>query len=128
MIDDLLSIAECGVESVMSNAFLNSKTNVKKLQFGGDKCFKLHIGKKKHICPELHVDSWKLLKKDENESGIKNIKDVFGGDFKMESKEAAKYLGDIIATDGSNVKNVESRRAKDPSSLKLQWSLEIPCW
>ena len=118
MIDDLLSISECGVESVKSNAFLNSKTNIKKLQFGGEKCYKLHIGKKKHLCPELHVDSWKLQKKDEKESGIKNLKDVFDGDFKMESKEDVKYLGDIITTDGTNVKNVESRRAKASGAVK----------
>ena len=100
MIDDLLSISECGVESVKSNAFLNSKTNIKKLQFGGDKCYKLHIGKKKHLCPELlHVDSWKLRKENVNETGIKNLKDVFNGDLKMESKEAVKHLGDIITTD-----------------------------
>ena len=118
MIDDLLSISECGLESVKSNAFLNSKTNIKKLQFGGDKCYKLHIGKKKHLCPELSVDSWKLQKRDETRTGIRNLKDVFDGDFRMETKEAAKYLGDIIAIDGSNVKNVESRKSKASGSVK----------
>ena len=92
--------------------------NIKKLQFGGDKCYKLHIGKKKHLCPELHVDSWKLQKKNVNETGIRNLKDVFNGDFKMESKEAVKYLGDIIATDGTNVKNVENRKAKASGAVK----------
>ena len=118
MIDDLLSISECGVESVKSNAFLNSKTNIKKLQFGGDKCYKLHIGKKKHLCPELHVDSWKLQKENPNETGVRNLKDVFNGDFKMESKEAVKYLGDIIAADGTNLKNVENRKAKASGAVK----------
>ena len=43
---------------------------------------------------------------------------MFNGDFKMESKEDVKYLGDIIATDGSNVKNVENRKAKASGAVK----------
>ena len=78
----------------------------------------MHIGKKKHLCPELHVDSWKLQKENVNETGIRNLKYVFNGDFKMESKEAVKYLGDIIATDGTNVKNVENRKAKASGAVK----------
>ena len=49
MVDDLLSVTECGVESVKANGFLNDKTNIKKLQFGGDKCKKLNIDKRS-IC------------------------------------------------------------------------------
>jgi hypothetical protein len=71
MVDDLLSVTEFGLESVKANGFLNAKTNIKKLQFGGDKCKKLHIGKKKHLCPDLYVDSWILDKKDEYKKGIK---------------------------------------------------------
>ena len=52
------------MESVKANGFLNDKTNIKKLQFGGDKCKKLHIDKKKHLCPELYVDSWNLGKRE----------------------------------------------------------------
>ena len=54
----------------------------------------------------------------EAESGIKNLKDVFDGDFKMESKHDVKYLGDIISIDGTNVKNVESRKAKASGAVK----------
>jgi hypothetical protein len=69
------------LESVKANEFLNAKTNIKKLQLGGDKCKKLHFGKKKHLFPELYVDSWILEKKNENEKGIKNLTDVYDGDF-----------------------------------------------
>ena len=36
----------------------------------------------------------------------------------MKSKEAVKYLGDIIATDGTNVKNVKNRKAKASGAVK----------
>ena len=50
MIDDLLAVSECGVETVKTNAYLNAKTNVKKHQFGGKKCHKLHVGKNQLVC------------------------------------------------------------------------------
>ena len=34
MVDDLVAIANCGVDSLAMNSFLNSKFYVKKLQFG----------------------------------------------------------------------------------------------
>ena len=34
MVDDLLLISTCGLNSVLINGFINCKTNVKKLQFG----------------------------------------------------------------------------------------------
>ena len=112
MVDDLLSVTECGIESVKVNGYLNSKTNIKKLQFGEDKCKKLHIGRKNHMCPDLFVDTWKLEKEDENKKGIKNLKDVFSGDSLMEEVDSVKYLGDILSMDGKNKKNIESRKGK----------------
>ena len=38
MIDDVLAISRCGVEAVEMNAYINQKTNMKKLQFGLEKC------------------------------------------------------------------------------------------
>ena len=99
MVDDLLAISDCGIESVKTNGFLNAKTNVKKLQFGGDKCHKMHVGKKHHLCPDLFVDNWELDKIDKNGHGIKNLEDIHVGDFKMDTVENEKYLGDIIAAD-----------------------------
>ena len=53
MVDDLLIISECGFKSTMANSYINSKSNFKKLQFGTDKCHKMHVGKKiEEVCPE----------------------------------------------------------------------------
>ena len=58
MVDDALAISECGFKANMMNAFINTKTNIKKLQYGIQKCFKMHVGKTciKEICPDLYVD------------------------------------------------------------------------
>ena len=53
MVDDLVSITECGIKSVSANAFINAKTNSKKLQFGVTKCHKMHVGQKKELLPLL---------------------------------------------------------------------------
>ena len=34
MVDDALAVTECGYKADMMNAFLNTKTNIKKLQYG----------------------------------------------------------------------------------------------
>ena len=65
MVDDVLAISKCGSDSVEMNAFLNQKTNIKRLQYGPEKCHQLHVGKQKGICPELYIDEWKLVKRDE---------------------------------------------------------------
>jgi hypothetical protein len=54
MMDDLVSVSKCGIDSVVMNAFLNSKSDVKKLQFGISKCHKLHVGKERKTCPDLY--------------------------------------------------------------------------
>ena len=56
MVDDLLCISTCGLKSVEMNAYINAKTNVKKLQFGETKCHKMHVGLKNKCCPDLYVD------------------------------------------------------------------------
>ena len=49
MVDDLLIVTECGYKSSMADLYINTKTNLKKLQFGTDKCHKMHVGEKKII-------------------------------------------------------------------------------
>jgi hypothetical protein len=63
IVDDLLSVTECGLESVKAYGFLNAKTDIKKLQFGGDKCKKLHISKKKHLCPDCMLTPGYLIRR-----------------------------------------------------------------
>jgi hypothetical protein len=118
MVDDVVCPARCGIDTVEVAAFLNAKTSTKKLQFGVDKCHQLHIGNKKEHCPELHIDNWGVKKCDEAKTGFQNLKDVKEDDHKMENVEKDKYLGDIISTDGSNLKNVMSRRDKSVGANK----------
>ena len=34
LVDDALSLTECGYKATMMNAYLNTKSNIKKLQYG----------------------------------------------------------------------------------------------
>ena len=112
MIDDLACVSTCGVDTVKANSYLNSKTNLKKLQFGPDKCHKMHIGKKKMYCPDLHIDSWKMNLMIELETKVYEETDKFEGDTQMEETKEEKYLGDIITDDGLNKKNIDARKGK----------------
>ena len=73
MVDDLVCISKCGIKSVLMNAFINAKTNLKKLQFGVSKCHKMHIGAKKSYCPDLKVDDWEVKLVEDCETGAKAI-------------------------------------------------------
>ena len=42
MVDDLVCVSECGVETAMLNSYINFQTNNKKLQFGVSKCKKIY--------------------------------------------------------------------------------------
>ena len=114
MVDDLLCISECGHKTAMLNAYINFKTNSKKLQFGVKKCKQLHVGhfKDDYKCLELTVDKWTEVKISNDVSGEIELNDTFEGDHYMEKKEEEKYLGDVIATDGRNFKNIKARIAK----------------
>ena len=92
MVDDVLAVSLCGSDSVAMNAFLNQKTNMKRLQYGPDKCHQLHVGKKKDLCPELYIDEWKLSKKDELKKGINNLVDELDEQHKIENVVEDKYL------------------------------------
>ena len=56
MVDDLVCISTCGLDSVKMNAFINSKTNLIKLQFGLSKGHRMYVGASKAICPDLELD------------------------------------------------------------------------
>ena len=68
-IDDLVAVSKCGIDSVVVNAYLKSKSNVKKLQLGTSKCHKLHVGKEKKTCPDLYIDEWRVNVFEETEPG-----------------------------------------------------------
>ena len=95
MVDDLLGIAPCGLESLALNTFINVQIEMKKLRFhtpgkdGKTKCHKIHVGKKNEFCPTLLVHG--------------TI---------MPSVESDTYLGDVICGDGSNQLNIQKRVSK----------------
>ena len=93
-------------DTVKMNSYINCKTNMKKLQFGTTKCHKMHVGKPSVCCPTITVDSWKI--KDTGEIQI----DIFEGEVEIEISDEEQYLGDFIASDGTNDKNIETRRLK----------------
>ena len=111
MVDDLLCVSECGYKTTMLNTFIRFKTNVKKLQFGIEKCKKMHVGKycEEFKCRNLVVDSWKELEILDEETGIQKMKDIFTGKEIMGEGNEEKYLGDVISNDGRNIKNIRSR-------------------
>ena len=112
MIDDLLCISKCGINSVKTNAFINAKSNIKKLQFGVSKCHKMHIGLPCTKCPDLYVDNWKLVNTNEYFTNVENVKDEEDGQIKLDTVEHEKYLGDIITVNGKTNKNILARRSK----------------
>ena len=95
MVDALLIEAKCGEESENVNNFVNAEIEIKKLRFhvpdrnGKSKCNKLHIGKKKVECHHLNVHG-----------------------SLMGEVESDEYLGDIIANNGKNTRNIQTRVAK----------------
>ena len=64
MLYDLVGIAECGTQSAMLNSYIWVKTNSKKLQFGSEKCKKIHIGKEydEYRCVPLYLKTGKQRK------------------------------------------------------------------
>ena len=84
MIDDVLAVSECSVESVKLNATIQSKVANKNLELGHEKCFKMHIGQKSECCPTLKVGNEIML-----------------------SSNREKYSGDILTTDGRITSNIE---------------------
>ena len=89
MVDDELTIAECGPDATLTNAVMNTFTESKKLRFGIKKCNKMHIGPETLVCEDIkvHEDVGKTVTKD-------------------------KYVGDVLTADGANTENIEERADK----------------
>ena len=112
MVDDLLTISECGYQTKLMNEYINFKTGTKRLQFGPSKCIKMHIGKQhsETLCQDLYVGEWKSKVVEDPLTGKYKMTEFFHGNVKMESKDEQKYLGDILSSDGSHTKNIQERR------------------
>ena len=88
MVDDLVCISECGPKTVMLNSFVNYKVSSKKLQFGAQKCKKLHIGQQRqlHKCASLFIDGWKEVFQENQSTSQIEGQDIFQDKLSMEEK------------------------------------------
>ena len=73
----------------------------------------MHIGKTHNIdiCSDLTIDAWKE-EISEDFNGRKVLTDKYDGKTVMENVSVKKYLGDLISSDGKNLKNIEERTNK----------------
>ena len=94
-IDDILSVANCGQDSLSLNTQLNTQIETKKLLFhtpdsqGKTKCHFIHVGKKLQPCPRLQVHST-------------DIQEV----------NCDTYLGDKISNNGKHTETIKARVAR----------------
>ena len=86
MVDDELTIAECGANATITNAAMNSFTESKKLRFGIKKCNKMHIGEDTLVCEDIYVHD--------------GVGKTVGQN---------KYVGDVLEDNGSNKANIKER-------------------
>ena len=62
MVDDILTVSNCGIDSVTKNTIVNTFIETKNLKLGIDKCNKIHVGKQVFPCIELKVHGNTLQK------------------------------------------------------------------
>ena len=87
MVDDVITVSNCGMDSIKVNGIVQSKVECKQLQLGLSKCFQMHVGKKnKHLCPQLKIHGQA-----------------------MKTSDREKYLRDILTTDGKLDQNIKDR-------------------
>ena len=120
MVDDLLTISECGYKTKLMNEYINFKTGTKRLQFGTSKCIKMHIGKSNSeiLCQDLYVGKWENEVVEDPQTGGYRMNEFFSGNVKMEERKVQKYLGDLISSDGTHTKNIQDRRNKGYGVIK----------
>ena len=104
MVDDILTISSSGYKTRRLNAFINAKTAVKRLQFGQDKCYVMHVGKEipQYKKLDLFVDGWKMHEVQHRLKGENEFHEAFEGQ-NIEELDQEKYLGQIISNDGSKL-------------------------
>ena len=118
MIDDQLTVAKCGLGSVLASAHMNASTNIKKLQFGAQKTVKMHVGKQNNICPKNLIDTFHLESTKKKTTSLLDMVDVEGEKHVMESVTSWTYLGDVIQSDGKNDLNIQARVGKGLGAVK----------
>ena len=111
MVDDIIGISTCSVDSIDLNATINSKIESRKLRFSEDKCAKLHINKRQ-----------------KNRKCYNNLK-VHNSP--MKNKDTIKYLGDFLNCFGTIDDTINDRKCRATgiitqissllSSISLGW-------
>ena len=88
MIDDCLTFSSCSNNVIIINEIINSRVKMKKLKFNTDKCFKMHVGRRKteDKCPKIRVH-----------------------DEEVKSSSEIKYLGDWVSPLLNNKRNIDER-------------------
>ena len=92
MVDDNLSISQCGLSSVQKNAVINLFIDTQRLTLSKEKSVVIHVGKTsrcKNQCPTLKAHK-----------------------HTMKTVQSHRYLGDIITSTGSLRESIEDRRNK----------------
>ena len=109
LVDDTICVSEAGFQAQMLNVFFNVKTAEKTLQFGPDKCKRMHVGKEwnKIICRKTQVSEWKVELRKDNISGKMKLVENMNGDVKGDETYAEKYLGTWIESRGGNMKTID---------------------
>ena len=110
MQDDTLTVSTCGYKTQKITTLLNTCANTMGLQFGSEKCVRMHVGKVQNtdLCCKGEVDSWKeeLVT---DMGGKKHLKDAYTGRVEMQYVEEKKYLGEIVTKNMKNERNIQDK-------------------
>ena len=108
MQNDILAKITCGFKTTKLNSFKNTKTKIMCLQFGKDKCVKIHIGKYHNplICSGTEVEAWKdtIVITDEGKEYFQ-VQQFLGRMYLIKN-----YLGDIFLADTKSQKNIRDKK------------------
>ena len=127
MCDDLLVVSECGYTTELAVSYINSQSRYNYLQFGLTKCSKLHIGKtkQKFKCSPIYLDSWTSKEKENEDTGQISFEEKYSGKMKVAEVSEVKYLGNILSSDGSNIKDISMKCNRGVGTInKIQNILE----
>ena len=89
MVDDIVEVQKCGVDTIRSNAVVNSITEHKKLTLNANKCHKIHCGHISQCLTNMKVH-----------------------DTSMHQSSEEKHLDDQINQNTKHASTIAKRRAK----------------
>ena len=108
-VDDMIDVQVCGEKSKELNEYTNEEINKRRLQCHRDKCHRMNIGKEKE-CQSLFIESW--MEENTYVDGKVVLNDIHEGKTSINTTDEQLYLGEILASNGSNEKNIQAKIAK----------------